>query len=299
MKSLSLWLLAAMSVCAVAPAQGPLFERYGKACRYGTDVCLTKNTQFSTNTLQPPGDRWIYVRLTVPAGQTLNISGFEFLLRSVNAPAVRIATALHAAGPNNTPGAKIHDGTEVFVDQTQRWCPTWFPERAFGPNTVLFLAYRNPASIVSLGATNAAGGDLAQWYAGNTRQADEKWKYRILCNGATPNMSALPAGAVPRIGQPFTLHVDNVPTGGFAVLWFGLPTGGLPLDLTIQGAPQCDLHSAVGPVFVMPGISRAANFTFTVPVAPGFELRAQWAVGPHGSNAAGGSFSEGARLVFG
>lgn len=292
-------LLAAATMLAALPAQSAMFSRFGKACRYDTDRCLTKNTQYSTNTVQPPADRWIYVRLTVPAGQTLNVSGFEFLLRSVNAPTVRVPTALHAADGTNAPGAKIADGTEVFVDSSQRWCSTWFAPRSFGPNTVLYLAYRNPGSMVSLGATADAAGADSQWYAGGVRQANVKWKYRVLCNGATPNMSTLPAGSVPRVGRNFTLHCDNVPAGGFALLWFGVPSARVPFDGTAAGAPQCDLN--VFPAFVerVPGINRAANFSFVVPPLPGAEIHAQWAVAPHTSNPAGTSFSEGARMIFG
>jgi len=299
----TIWILSVVAPLAMSPAspcQAAAFSRYGKACRYGTDTCLTKNTEFSTNTLPPPADRWIYVRLTVPAGQTLNVSGFEFLLRSVSGQSVRVPTALHAADASNAPGAKLADGTEVFVDTTQRWCPTWFAPRSFGPNTVLYLAYRNPLSIVSLGATAAAGGADSQWYAGGVRQPNEKWKYRVLCNGSTPNMSALPAGSVPRIGQPFTLHCDNVPQGGYALLWFGAPSSLLvPFDFTQAGAPQCDLNAYPSILYAVPGQNRAANFTFIVPPLPGAEIRAQWAVAPHTSNAAGTSLSEGARLVFG
>lgn len=291
--------ILSIALAATLSAQTASFDRFGKACRYGTDTCLTKNTQFATNTIQPPADRWIYVRLTVPAGQTLEISGFEFLLRSVGASTARVPTALFAADATNAPGAKIHDGTPIFVDSTQRWCSTWFPPRSFGANTVLYLAYRNPGTIVSLGATGAASGANAQWYAGSVRQPDEKWKYRVLCGGATPNIGTVPSGSVPRIGQPFTLHCDNVPAGGWALVWFGLPASGLPLDLTSDGAPQCDLNAFPSLVYFVPGQNRAANFTFVVPPLPGLEVHAQWAVAPHTTNARGTSTSEGARLVFG
>lgn len=181
----------------------------------------------TTATRQPTVDRWVYVRLTVPAGQTLNICGFEFMLRSVNASSARIQTALHSANPDTSPGGRLFSGTEVFVDATQRWCATWFPARAYAAGTILYLAYRNPSTTVSL--AEGVGGADAQWYEGNVRQTNRPWKYRVLCGGATPNMSAL--GQLPWIGRPFALHCDNVPQGGWALLWLGPPTGTVPVDL--------------------------------------------------------------------
>jgi hypothetical protein len=91
-----------------------------------------------------------------------------------------------------------------------------------------------------------------------------------------------------------------VPQDGWALLWIDIPRPGLPLDLRPFGAPQCDLHVALlGIWFPVPGRNRAADFSFVVPNAPGVQAWAQWAVGPHTSNALGASTSERSVMVLG
>lgn len=295
-----------------AMSHGASVTRFGKACRTYAGVCLPKNTQYTTATQQIRTNAWIFLRVTVPANQTLVVSGFELLLRSRSGAPVRVETALHAADAQNRPAARLHAGTSVFVDTAQQWCPTWFPPTTFGSGTVFYIAYLNPPSDVSLGATADASGAQANWFTqppgGALRaETDIRWKYRVLCGGATPNLrvSGLPA---PGVGV--RVRVDNVPNGagGWAMLWLGATNaqhGGipLPLDLGIIGGPQCDLnialHASLG------GVWESGNVWAQTLLIPnnrafiGANIFLQWVVGAPGSNPGGFATSEGAHLVVG
>lgn len=310
-----------LSLMLAAPvlAQGAAFNLYGKACRFGTTTCLTKNdNNFAINSITPPANSSVYVRVTVPLNTTLVVSGFEFGLRHNNsAPDVRIQTELWSArqvGGVWQPNNRLRNGTDVYVSAARRWCPTWFAPVTFNAGQVFYIAFVTPASPrINANATNDTRADLCEWYtrdaSGLSPRRMDRWMYRILCGGATPNADVR---LLPRLGQICRLHVDNVQGGaaGNAIVVFqsGPRTPfwrvlGLPFDLTAIGATQCDAN--IGPEFTLSGTYRRGNswdFDFPIPLQPtlkGYHVQAQWILSSPGSNPANLSTSAGIDLTLG
>lgn len=297
--------LVPLALC-LAPATVAVAQTsaFGYSCRLGTNECLTKNTQFTTNTTLPNTNAWIYLRVTAPAGG-INVSGFSLLLRSTSAPNVRVATRLLAATASNAPGTVLETGRPIYVDSTQRWCTTWFHEHQFAAGTVFYIGYENPASGVSLGGTSNSSGLAVNWFyrpnGGSLSSLQvAKWKYKIVCDGGSPNVRSYTS---PSIGTTFTWGVDNTGANTPAIPYYGLSNtsgsiGGnvypLPLDLTFLGAPQCD-------VLISPEVFCSSYYFQTTwrtdlqipndPLLRGFRFYGQWLIAS-GANSLGYSFSD-------
>lgn len=295
--------------------QVPRVTRYGYGCEWNTNICLGKNDRLATTMRGLAVDNRIFIRVTVPSNQTLNASGFVLKLRSELNPAEWVRTYLHDAS-GTAPGPLLIAGQPVFVTSTEEWIRCYIPTVTLQPGRTYYLAYDNPTGGVALGRTTDASGLDADWYrrpagGGLVGPMREKWQFRILCDGKTPNLQT--AGSLPIIGGPFTIRCDDVPPPASQPAIFMLSGGSYgfqvgdqdPIALGGIGAPQCEIYVHLNPAaFALSDAasSTTRSITFWIPLDPaliGTRGCGQWAVFAPGANPLGAVFSNAGEFIIG
>lgn len=122
------------------------------------------------------------------------------------------------------------------------------------------------------------------------------------------------AGGVPRITtqlgqQPtanttFSIQVSNLPWAGPAFMWLGLSnlsygTVPLPLNLSVIGAPACDLLVSPDVLIPIPNIVGTSVWQLAIPNAPGFKFYNQAIAFDPTANSLGLVFSNGSEAIVG
>ena len=285
----SLIATASLLLVGLLQSQTASAVRFGKACRGNTTNCLDKNWGDADPRTLPDStaDQWVLVRVTVPTGQTLDVTGFIFRLEATGVD-VRIETGLFRVDQGTTrPNFSSRvAGTEVYLtSRVSLFAPTWFQQQRFTANQIFYVGFRTLGQVTPFVSANPNAA-AAQWYTATpggalTQRSNWPWMYRILCDGASPDISAI---TLPRIGTTFRVALDDAPTAAVLVLgasrssYQGAP---LPFDLSGFNHQQCDLN--VSPDYVYPGArTGAATWEWSLALANdprliGVRLYLQWA----------------------
>lgn len=287
MKLLFVSAAATLLFTSWAPAQTASAVRYGKACVGNTDNCLDKNWGSANSRAlpSPTADRWVLVRVTVPTGQTLDVTGFIFRLEAT-VPNLRIETGVFRADQSTTRpifSSRVA-GTEVYLtSRVSLFAPTWFPRQRFTANEIFYIGFRTEGQVTPFMPDS---GVAAQWYTATTggsltQQSNWPWMYRILCNGASPDITAV---SLPRIGTMFNVSLDDAPTAAVMMMGTSRDNFGpipLPYDLSGYNHQQCDLSVSLNYQFAGTRTS-ASTWLWSQPIPNdtgmlGVKLYLQWA----------------------
>jgi len=118
-----------------------------------------------------------------------------------------------------------------------------------------------------------------------------------------PNIAAQ-GTSTPRIGTTFSAHVSNLPWTGPAFMLVGVSNSQyagtpLPIDLSVLGAPTCNLLTSIELVEVLTNVLGAATWSFAVPPVQGASFYTQVLPLDPGINPLGLTASNGGHGVIG
>ncbi len=218
--------------------------------------------------------------------------------------------SLLAADATGAPTATVLGTTQIAWTTTPGWHRGRFATPVIiQPNTKFFIAFDNPGQLPIM----TSGPDSVEhWHSGPAWRGPfttQRWSYNVICcnqvGGAVP---AIGNTGVPSISTPFTVKMSSGKASSAALLITGVSntTWGvipLPLDLTVAGAPNCNLLVSFD--FTL-GVATDANGNSSAQIGLpnqtsliGVQFFQQWAVLDAAANALGLAFSDGGAAKIG
>ncbi|MCK5944762.1 MAG: hypothetical protein KAI24_22425, partial [Planctomycetes bacterium] len=187
-------------------------------------------------------------------------------------------------GPSSTPLAS----TTITVSPSAGFYTATFSPPVTVSGT-FYIGYENsPGGIISNLSAGANGvGYYRTAVTGNWSQSGlvQRPSWRVTCSGGATLVPRLGNVGVPSLGSSYDVTLSDALPNTFAIMVSGLSDqlyNGLPLPLTLPGAPGCDVYAApeVLDLYITDGAG-TASATFAIPSSPaniGVSLYHQWAV---------------------
>lgn len=271
----------------------------GGTARMCFDSARNRLVNVTSGTWEWDGTSWAFVPSQVPPtngaptvfhsarGTCMQVAGAgRYLLE-------RIGTEWFTYAPPTYPTASsfAYDGDAqaimsyggqgfFYLDETWELTGlTWkklFPINSPGPRADHSMAYDSVRKVMVMFGGNGPSGQL-----GDTWEyvRGSKANYRTFgagCVGSRGSPVLLPRlGDLPRVGQPFTIQLSNLPLAGTAYMFLGTSNtsyGGLslPFSLDAIGMSGCTLYCSGDVLFTAPIVLGTAVFGIAIPSFPGF-----------------------------
>lgn len=294
----------------LAPSQAT-YTTFGTGCAGsgGGSVCASANPNTTAHrNLQQNTNIFA---LGVPSTSSIQlVTGFELFTQTYNRTTpLTINTEIYYADTQGAPtGSPVATGT-MTIGTTAGWYRTTFSKLLIVPkDQKFFLSYVSAAGQMYFPIASS-GTTTSHFYHTSTSTSwigtppngfvTQYWAWKVICAGGS-STPALSNTGVPTLGKTFTVDLANARANARAIFVVGLSntlwqSSKLPLDLTMFGAPGCNLYASLDLQLPVQADGNG-KYSLSLPVPSdtslkGFKFYNQYGVFDTGANPMGVAFS--------
>ncbi len=263
------------------------FSNYGQGCPGSVTVgCPELNPNGGNLTGATRDNEYCYA-VDNPAGNTLQVVGFDLFTQSTGGNVVRPAHLYADVG--GTPASSPTASTTMTIGPSQGFYTAVFAAPVNMTGRFYIGMDSSSQNVVISTLSSGASGD-GYWRDAQTPQWQlsglvDNPSWRVLCNSTQNASPALGNNGLPQIGGSYDVTLSSAAPSSGAFILSGFSdqiSNGTPLPAPLPNAPGCSIYASPDVTqFMFTSGNGTASSQFSIPNSPsyaGLELFHQWAV---------------------